>query len=828
MKLRWMSRIAAALLAAALLLTACTASPEAPKGEDGVSPLNDNEIVTGGTAVDYLLSAAARYSKSLPTRDELLESVPELQEFAPVTRLQALVLTGKVFGDLPEPKGNNARLAPADVDLSGIPDWAGETLKKLNAAGVLSQTDLEPPESEAAPSLETKGAAEEAQTDSVADQADGSDSAVQSSPKHESSSAGKSMSGKELKTVVRRIYALYGSELKDDFYAAVNKNALDTKEIPAGETDAGGTYDQRILVQNQVNSIIREIVEGSGYAPGSMEQKIKDFYESAVDFETRNRLGAEPLRSYIDAIDSAKNLQELSDAQVLSMREIGSGALLTVAYMPDFRDTSKVSSTLMAPIEPSEEVEDEHYIRLLTLIGESEEEAKAHIAARNRLLEALKPYAPKQEDYADLSKSTRYVTPEELQAMLPGLDVRAIIEAGGDELPKEFCLMGPTLFEGLGKLMQEGEYLDALKTELKLGLILSNYTYLSQDFLDAFDEYNQKTMGQAPSESTPEETAYAMVNNSLGEYIDQLYVERYFPPEAKQAVEEMVKQFIGVFQERIQKLDWMSAETKEAAIKKLSSMKFFIGYPDHWSGALDSVEITDNFFQNQVALAKRMNQRMREEAAAKNRGELENDMKLPASTVNAYYDQFSNTMCFPAGILQAPAFDVNASLEENLGGIGTTIAHEITHAFDNTGAKFDANGIQNDWWNAEDYKKFQELCERAEAFYDGWESGTGIPISGSQTLGENIADIGGVACALEVLRKTENPDYDKFFRAYAAGWLKCTTRARAESLAEVDEHGPNNLRVNRVLANFQEFYDTYRIQKGDGMYVAPEDRISIW
>lgn len=839
MKRRVISCLTACVLSFGLVLNACSLNPK-EAGTKAAVVLEDKEIVTVGKAADYLLSAAGKYNKSLPEKKELTDNFLGLKESDNVTRVQALSMVSKAFGDLPKPVGNNARLAPSDPDLSEVPEWDLEEIKKLAKAGILAQSDLG----------NTKDAAgnnaDENNQGAQSDEPSADDSSLSETDQvtdHVSKSAGGSelaesgsmdlsdtITGRELKTIVQRVYALYGTNLKDDFYGAVNKKDLDTKEIPGGETDAGGTYDQRILVQKQIRTIIKEIVEGDGYAPGSMEQKIKDFYKSAVDFKTRNALGAEPLRKYFEAVDNAENLEQLSDAQILSLRETGSGSLLGLMYMTDIRDTQKTIPTLMPVIGPGEESDESEIklnTKLLVLSGESEEQAKAHIQAYQELRQAMKAYesAGNEQEGTD---AVRYVNLNELQGLFPGFDVKAMIEAGGEDIPEEICLMSPTMFEGFAKLMQEKQYLSGIKTVLKLNLITSNYTNLSRDFLDAFEEYNQETMGQTPSENTDEEIAYALVQNSLGTYIDRLYAERYFPAEAKKAIEDMVRQFIDVYRERIDKLDWMSEATKKEAVHKLETMKFFIGYPDKWDDTLDSLEVTDSFFENQVAAAKLAGERNRKEAEAKNKGELEAYMKIPVADVNAYYDQYSNTMCFPAGILQAPAFDVNASLEENLGGIGATIAHEITHAFDNTGAKFDASGLQKDWWEAKDYEKFTALCEKAAAFYDGWESAPGIPVSGERTLGENIADIGGMACVLDVLKKSENPDYDAFFRAYAKGWLKCTTRARAKSLAEIDEHSPSNLRVNRVLSNFQEFYDTYGIKEGDGMYVAPSDRISIW
>lgn len=778
MKHRLLTRMISVMLCSGLLLTACSV-PGSGTGGNYTTGAGGSEAVTIEKAADYLYREAAKYQKSVPEKEELMESLPGQKEKGGDLRIQVLVMVSRAFGELPKPTGNQERLAPKDIILENVPQEARADLEKLNAAGVLAQSDL---------------------------------------------GQGKSdpMSKKELYNIVRRIYALYGTNLKDDFYSAVNKNELDTKEIPAGETDAGGTYDQTIQVQNQVRSIIKKIVEGDGYTPGSREAKVKAFYESAVDFQKRNALGAGPLKKYMDAIDQADTLKELSDAQILSSKEIACGSFFPIMYLNDPRDPDKMIATLTPPVEGmNDESDTDHLIRLLTLSGEPKGDAKAHVEAYLNLVK-------KAAETKITSADPEYVSVKELQKIFPDLDVEGIIRAGGDSIPKELCLQMPEIFRESGKIFGDKEYLPALKTALKLQIINTTYTYLSQDFLEAFDEYNQRTMGQAPDNSTPEEMAYAMVQNTLGDYIDRLYAKEYFSPEAKKAVEDMIVQFINVYKERVQKLDWMSEETKAAAIRKLDTMKFYIGYPEKWDDTMDQLEITDNYFQNQVNALKLMQQRVRDEAEAKMKGNGRNDMKIPVATVNAYYDQHSNSMCFPAGILQAPSFDVNASLEENLGGIGTTIAHEISHAFDNNGAKFDENGSQRDWWEKSDYAKFQELCQEAVNFYDGFESAPGIAINGEQTLGENIADIGGVACALDVLKQKEDPDYDKFFRAYTQGWLKCTTRARTKSLAEVDEHSPSILRVNRVLANFQEFYDTYGVKEGDGMYVPESERIKIW
>lgn len=822
MRSQWIRHIIVGVLAISMILSSCSLGPQRNESALPAVSLTDEEAVTMGKAADYLSFVAARYNKAVPGREELLNNSQGLGEQDPAPRIQALVMVSHAFGKLPEPVGNNKRMAPKDVDLSQVPDWAKVPLEQLYIAGVLAQNDLtkkEPSDGndgeQAADEMVEGYAARSKDMIDKASESEESQNSETSSPAAEESST---ITGKELKTVVRRIYALYGSELKDDFYAAVNKQELDTKEIPAGETEAGGTYDQRILVQNQVNTIIREIVEGSGYAPNSMEQKIKTYFESAVDFQTRNALGAKPLRPYLEAIDQASNLQELTKAQIFALENLGTGGLLPILYLTDPRDNQRRVLTLFPPIDPMVTGGD---VSLLVLAGEDQDKAETGYKVYEELLQALNDYKPGMEEYGNPA-NVQYITLKELKDLLPGMDVEALIRAGGDDVPEEMAVSSRSLFEGFGKLMQDPKYLDGIKTALKLNLIHEFYSSLSEEFLDAFSENPEQ--GNRDYEAV----AYAMVTEYLGEYIDQLYVQRYFSPEAKQAVEDMVQHFIATYKERIRTLNWLGEETKQEAIRKLDTMKFYIGYTERNHSLIDQLEITDNFFENQAAIQKMRNQQNREAAAAQNRGETQGGMNLPVTTVNAFYDQFKNTMYFPAGILQAPSFDINASFEENLGGIGVTIAHEISHAFDNKGAMYDASGLAKNWWTPEDYAEFQKLCDKSAAFYDGWETAAGIPIDGNQTLGENIADIGGMACALEVLGQQENPDYDAFFRAYAKGWLKCTTRSSAEDLASFDEHSPSNLRVNRVLANFQEFYDTYDIQPGDGMYIAPADRIQIW
>lgn len=314
------------------------------------------------------------------------------------------------------------------------------------------------------------------------------------------------------------------------------------------------------------------------------------------------------------------------------------------------------------------------------------------------------------------------------------------------------------------------------------------------------------------------------------DYLGELYAQNYFSKEAKQNVEKMISDIIDVYRTRIEKLTWMSDTTKEKALKKLDTMQINVGYPEDVQSYMDDVEIKSaadggSYFENMLAISKEQVKNLiehQDEPIDKN------DWGMAVYTVNAMYDSLANSITFPAGILQAPIYDVNASYEENLGGIGYIIAHEITHAFDNNGAKFDENGNATDWWTEEDYSAFSKLCKDVEAFYDGEEAAPGIAVNGELTLSENIADLGAVSCITEIVSHLDNPNYEALYKSIARTWASSSSREYMQYVSQTNVHCLDKLRTNRTIVNDQEFYDTFGIKENDGMYVAPEDRVHIW
>ena len=427
-----------------------------------------------------------------------------------------------------------------------------------------------------------------------------------------------------------------------------------------------------------------------------------------------------------------------------------------------------------------------------------------------------------------MDKIYNLYTMDELKVLFPKVDLDAVYDMSGLKREERIAVSDVGLLKAVAALL-DGTHVDQLKDLMRMSLLSGYGGALNKEFTDAANAFNAAYLGIQGTQ-TEEELAAAQVQSLMSGYLEKAYVEKHFSAQAKADVEDMIADFIAVYKERIEALDWMSGTTKAMALKKLDSMGVKVGYPDKWDDSMDAVAIKSadqggSYFQNIVDIAKAGQEEL---LAYQGTVVDKSEWITPAYTVNAFYNPTSNDITFPAGILQAPMYDVNASREENLGAIGYVIAHEITHAFDNSGAKFDENGNAADWWTAEDYAAFQEKCNAVAAWYDGQESIPGITCSGTLTLGENVADLGAAACVTEVAGREKTPDYDTLFRTMANAWASTASREYQQAAAALDVHAPEKLRVNRVLQTIPEFYETFDIQAGDGMWVAPEARVKLW
>lgn len=685
--------------------------------------------LTRGEAAQALLSAAQDYNPGVQ-RSDILKGYPDssLALDGTLTRAQALVMLTRAFGGFATPAGDNARMALPAGSLTNVPAWAAEGLSSVLAAGL----------------------------------ADGD--------------ANEAMSAEALSTLLRRAYAAKGTNLRDDYYAAVNKSWLDGSDIPAGLSINGPFYGLSLTVNEQIAALIREI-DAHEQTPGTAEAKIKALYDCVMDTEGREKAGVAPIQKYLDAIESAKTLDELVSVDAQIQKELGLSMLLGFGLTTDLADSSR-------------------RIAAFSLIGAGMD----------------KDFYVNGAD-AQRSAYTTYLT-----------SLLTLSSLGADEAVQRVAA-----FYDAEAALYDDAHLALLKTAARLALLQSVATSLNQGFMDAYFDFVLAYYGVDARQSN-EQIAAQQVQALLADYLSRAYVDEYFSAKAKADVEEMIGEFIAIYKERILAQDWMSAETKAKAVKKLDTMGVKVDYPDSWESCLDRAEIKSpaeggSFFSNVIAIQMAMKQDV---LAHQNDAPDKSEWIMTPFTVNACYNPSANDITFPAAILQSPLYDVNASREENLGGIGYIIAHEITHAFDNNGAKFDENGSAADWWTAEDYAAFRQKCQAVAEWYDGQEAYPGIACSGALTISENMADLGAAKCIVAAAKKLDHPDLDKLFRAVANTWASTTSRQMREYLAVTDVHAPDKLRCNRVLQTLPEFYTTYDIQPGDGMWTAPETRVSVW
>ena len=754
--------------------------------------------LTRQEAAELLVQAADDYHPGVKTED-ILKGYPDgnLDLSGTLTRAQALVMLDRAFGGLPTPVGDYARTAAGAQGFSDAPAWGGEELSRVLSSGI------------------------------VAGEADGLLHPEQA------------MTKKSLETLISRVYALEGTNRKDDFYAAVNKAWLDKSEIPAGLSVNGPFYGLSLTVTEQVAKLISDIA-AKPQTPGTPEAKIKALYDCVMDVEAREQAGVAPIQAYLDAIENAKTLAELIDADCKMQKELGISTLLGFGLTSDFEDSNcKVvafsafgASMTKDFYENGTQAQKDAYLsyvsKLLTLSGLSEEaateQAKLVYAAEEKVAKAS--YDP--QEYSDVDKINNIYTLGDLQKQFRGVSLQKVYAATGLASSDRILVTDPGAMQAASAYFTDAQ-LKTLKALARTALVSSVGGCLNQAFLDASLDFTQAYYGIDARQPT-EQLAAQQVQALLADYLGRAYVEAHFSERAKQDVEEMIHEFLDIYKARIEALDWMSDATKQKAIRKLDTMKIKVGYPDSWETCLDNARIESpeeggTFFWNVIAIQKAATA---EAIAKQNQPVDKTEWAMQPFTVNACYSATANDITFPAAILQAPLYDVNASREENLGGIGYIIAHEITHAFDNNGAKFDENGNAANWWTEQDLAAFQQKCMQVASWYDGQEVCPGVSCSGVLTISENVADLGAMQCILAAAKQKKNPNLDKLFRAVANTWASTTTRQMREYLATMDVHAPDKLRCNRVLQTIAEFYETYDIQPGDGMWTDPQSRVSVW
>jgi putative endopeptidase len=377
--------------------------------------------------------------------------------------------------------------------------------------------------------------------------------------------------------------------------------------------------------------------------------------------------------------------------------------------------------------------------------------------------------------------------------------------------------------------------LETIKDYLKLQVLRNTASALTKEMDDTIFDFYGTTLYGVEEQTPDEEQALGAVNGALGFALGKLYVDEYFPPEAKAQIEELVARVKDATRVRIENLEWMTPETKAEALKKLDTMRVKVGYPDEWR-TYENVTIGDSYAAS--VLSANIAEYKRDLARIDEPVDKDEWGMLP-QTVNAYYSPTNNEIVFPAAILQPPYFDYQADPAYNYGAIGGTIGHEITHAFDQSGSRFDANGNLENWWTPEDQEEFTALTDRLKAQYDAIEVQPGLFVNGDLTIGENIADLGGMQIAYDALQAELAQDGDpgliegltqdqRFFLAHAFRWAENARPAFLDTLVKTDSHSPAQVRAVEPSRNMDAFFEAFGIEPGDPMWLAPEERIVIW
>ncbi|OWA34919.1 peptidase [Saccharibacillus sp. O16] len=776
------------LLASSLLLSALpaglTQAEEAP--------------LTRAQVVDYLLGITDDYAPNVTKSDILKgDAAGNTAETRSVSRIEALIMLGRAFPNLPTPTGNDLRQIGTPAAFSDIPNWAQTELKRLAQAGIVNGTSEGKLGSSDPVTLE------------------------------------------QLEIFAHRAMALEGSNPRDDYYEYINKDWLNKATIDAGEMSNGVFNELAAANDKHLSEIIKQIA-ASPQTSGSMEQKIADFYSNALDVEHRNKQGIEPIKADLKAIDAATTIQQLMDATLDTEKKLATGSLLGFSVMGDAKNSS-MNILYFGGLSPmldknsytsgdakTQEAYIQYLAGLLKLAGSDEQNAQKQAKAMFALEKELATAGMDPQDQSDVTKYYNPYTRAQLKALFPTFDMDKMLQQLGLDKADKVIVMDVGMAKKSAELLTNNN-LDTLKTYAKVMLLGSVGGALSEDF-EKLDQDFQAKMYGVEGEKTRQQKALALTQSVMSDDLGKMFTDRYFSPEAKQDVEKMVQQFIDVYKQRIQKLDWMSETTKAKAIKKLDTMKVKVGYPDKWEDSLKNVQIVSvknggSLLDNIVAVNKAANAKI---VASLGQPVDKTVWGLSVYTVNAYYSPLNNEIVFPAGILQAPFYDIKAKPEANLGAIGMVIAHEISHAFDNLGASYDENGNAVDWWTEEDYKQFQQKLQRVVQYYDGVEILPGVTNNGALTVSENVADLGGMAASLQVLAQMPNPDYKAYFEGYATIWRMTMNREVAAYYSTIDTHSANKVRVNRTIGNFPQFYEAYGVTDKDAMYVAPEDRVSIW
>lgn len=630
--------------------------------------------------------------------------------------------------------------------------------------------------------------------------------------------------------------------LKDDFYEYVNGPWLETAEIPADKPATGGFQD---LVDEIDQLLMKEFADFSQHPetipPGRLQDAVA-YYDLAKDYESRNQLGAKPLRPLLERVTALENLADLNWQLVDWVLE-GLPLPFDVDVDQDMKNT-RFNTLFAGPagtILPDKtyyeaghpqgpellEVFADMTRAVLEKLDYSKEQAAQIVTEALAFDRLIVPHVRSSEENADYSKNYNPRTFCEFTEYSQYFDLKGLTVGLLGQEPEKIIVTEPDYFTALDEIANPTTF-PLMKSWLLIQVTLAFTGYLSEDLRVLGGTYSRHLSG-ATAAKPQDKAAFYLANGRFSQVVGEYYGRKYFGPKAKADVEHMVKEMIAIYQERLERNTWLSEATCQKAIVKLGTLGIHVGYPEKIPAFYERFRTKSKADGGTlVGNARRFARIVREDRFSKyGQAKDREEWEMSAATVNAYYHPFLNVIVFPAAILQAPFYSLEQSKSANYGGIGAVIAHEISHAFDNNGAKFDEFGNMNNWWTDADLAQFEKLSQAMIAEFDGLPYAGGT-VNGTLTVSENIADAGGLSCALAAAKKEKEVSLEDFFTNWAKIWRSKARPQYEQLLLAIDVHAPAKLRGNIQLQNIDDFYTTYQIGEQDGMYLAPEKRVHIW
>jgi putative endopeptidase len=637
----------------------------------------------------------------------------------------------------------------------------------------------------------------------------------------------------------------------DDFYTYTNGTWLKNNPIPA-DKNSRSSFDELVEKnRHDIKAIIEEAASAKNVQAGSSTEKIGSFYNSGMDTVAIEKQGITPLKMYFEKIESVKTIADVQAVGAFFQTYQISPFFYLFSNQDSKNSTSVIAQCYQAGIglpdrdyyfnndESTKKIREKyliHLTKMFELLKDKPSVAEKNAQTIMKMETELAKASFTNIENQDPQKTYNKLTIDGLKKLAPDIDWNSYFKRVGYPGLSEVNIYQPSFMIELSNMMKTVP-VDDWKTFLRWQLINGTAGFLSKEFVDQnFDFYNRTLSGQEKMEPRWK-LILDVTSNSLGELIGQLYVNKYFPPVAKQKMTDLVMNLKKSLKQRIENLTWMGPQTKQEALAKLDKMGVKVGYPDKWRDYSGLVISSESYVSN-VLNSQAFEFRFSMDKVGKPVDPTE--WGMTPQTVNAYYNPNRNEIVFPAGILQPPFFNMDADDAINYGAIGMAIGHEMTHGFDNMGRQFDKDGNLRDWWTKDDSKAFEAHATMLVDQYNKFEVLDSTFVNGKHTLGENIADLGGATISYNAYKlslegkETPKPidgftNFQRFFLSYGQVWRNNMRDAELRKRVKTDEHSPSKVRINGVVYNMPEFYAAFpNIKPGDKLFRPVDQRPVIW